>query len=133
MAMLLSNFVGIKYRDKGRTFHGADCWGIVMLYFQEFHKIDIPEVNATGETPRKAFSEYLYQISHYWVECKEFKKDYVVAMCSNPNHPKLVTHFGVMVSDTHILHTFKGVESHIVDIKSPMIKNQIKGIYKWRY
>ena len=130
--MKLSKFIGIKYRDKGRTFKGADCWGIVMLYYKEILNINVPDFVCSAENPRRVFSLYLYQISKFWVECNEFKKDYVVAMCTNSEHPKLITHFGVMIDDKTLLHSYEGVESHITDINSPIIKNTIKGVYRWR-
>jgi cell wall-associated NlpC family hydrolase len=129
--MELSKYIGVPYKDKGRTFKGADCYGILMLRFKEKHNIDLPEISATGKTPRKSFVEYLHQISKYWTEEKEFKEDYVIAMCSNENHPKMVTHFGIMIDNKTLLHTYEGVQSHIININHPSIKNQIKGIYKW--
>jgi cell wall-associated NlpC family hydrolase len=128
----MDNFIGIPYKDKGRTYKSCDCWGLVMLYYRDVLKTEIPDVSCTAESPRKSFASYLNQISKYWNECTP-KKNCVVAMATNENHPKLVTHFGIMLDEKRLLHTYKKTQSHISSIDDIQIKNTIKGFYEWRY
>ena len=128
----MTKYIGIPYLDKGRTFAGCDCYGLVKLYYKNELNIDIPEVNTGAETPRRTLAVYLEQISKKWREATP-QKNAVVAMCLNAEHPKMVTHFGVMLNNKTMLHSYKNAHSHIISIDHPTVKNQIKGFYKWHF
>lgn len=128
----MMKYIGIPYRDKGRSFKGCDCYGLVMLWHKQELNISIPDVQVSATQPRRSLSAYLEEISKNW-EITVPGKNAVVAMCLNEEHPKMVTHFGVMIDDKRMLHSYKSTNSHIVNIDDITIKNQIKGFYKWRY
>jgi len=131
----ISNFIGIPFINKGRTFEACDCYGVVKLYYKEILGIDIPDVLASPKQPRMAYMEYLENISKYWIEHYEPKENSVVALHTDPQHPKLVTHFGVVVkldNKLKMLHTFRDTQSHLVDIDNPIYANKIKAYYEWR-
>jgi len=127
------NYIGIPYKDKGRTFNGSDCYGLLKLYYKEQLNIDIPEVNVSADQPRRSLAKYLEEISKHWEEVKTPIKNCAVAMCLNEEHPNMVTHFGVMIDEKRMLHTYKNTNSHIIEIEHPTVKNQIKGFYKWHF
>lgn len=41
--MMLADFIGIPYVERGRKHEGADCWGICMLAARELWAMDLPE------------------------------------------------------------------------------------------
>jgi len=125
------DYIGIPYKDKGRTFNGCDCYGLLMLWYKNELSIDIPDVNVSASQPRRSLAKYLEEISKHWKEVKTPTKNCGVAMCLNEEHPSLVTHFGVMIDEKRMLHTYENTNSHIIDIDHPTVKNQIKGFYKW--
>ncbi len=127
----LEKYIGIPFVDKGRTLDGADCYGIVKLYYKEFLNIDIEEIIANPDNAKSCFVKYLDQISRNWKQENHAVKNSVVAMSTNPQHPNMITHFGVMIDDKRMLHTFKNVQCHVICIDNPIIKTQIKGFYSW--
>ena len=127
----MMQYIGIPYLNRGRKFSGCDCYGLVMLFYKGELGIDIPDVNADAKSPRRSFAAYLMEISRHWTET-DARKYAVVAMCANENHPQMVTHFGVMIDEKRMLHTYDGVDSHVVEISHASVKNQIKGFYRWR-
>lgn len=132
---MIEKFIGIPFTDKGRDFNGCDCYGIVKLYFKEVLKTDIPDVIASPRQLKMAYLEYLENISKYWIEHKEPLENSVVALLTDPNNPKLVTHFGIIIKidgKLKMLHTFKNTASHLVDMPSPIYQNKIKAYYEWR-
>jgi cell wall-associated NlpC family hydrolase len=129
---MISNFIGIPFVSKGRSFNGCDCYGLVKLYYKEILNIDIPETIITAEQPRRTFANYLNEISKNWTATTP-AKNVVVAMSVNAEHPNLVTHFAVMIDDKRFIDTRENMSSYLTSIDDEKIKNQIKGFYKWQH
>ena len=129
---MISNFIGIPFVSKGRSFNGCDCYGLVKLYYKEILNIDIPETIITAEQPRRTFANYLNEISKNWTATTP-AKNVVVAMSVNAEHPNLVTHFAVMIDDKRFIDTRENMSSYLTSIEDEKIKNQIKGFYKWQH
>lgn len=128
----MNRFVGIPFLDKGRSFEGADCYGIVKLWYKEILNIAIPETVITADKPRLIFANYLKEISQNWELCEPCKNA-VVAMSVHALHPKMITHFGVMIDENRFIDTRENICSYLINIDDPRIKNQIKGFYKWQH
>lgn len=131
--MIINDFIGIPFVNKGRSAHGADCYGIVELYYKHILNIEIEEIRADANNAKQCFVKYLDQISRNWVKVENPTKHSVVVMSTHPQHPDMITHFGVMIDDKRMLHTFKETQCHIMDINNPLIKTQIRGYYQWQH
>ena len=128
----LEKMIGIPFVDGGRSYDGADCYGTLVLYYRDVLGIDLPECTIRQQQPRKAWANFLKEISEHWEKIDKPEKDCVVAMKNNPVYPSIVTHFGVVIDDGKtVLHTLNKVSSHIVSIESMTIKSQIEGYYRW--
>lgn len=130
---MITDYIGVPYKDKGRDLKGCDCFGLVKLYYKNELGIIIPDVAITADQPRRIFANFLNEISQHWKETLIPEKGCVIAMAVNENHPKLVTHFAVMLNERQVLHTLNKKGSHIVKIDDPTIKTFIKGFYKWQH
>jgi hypothetical protein len=129
---MIENFIGVPFLDKGRTFNGCDCYGLVKLYYKEILNIEIPETIITADKPRRIFANYLKEISENWKPC-EPKANAVIAMSVNSEFPNLVTHFAVMIDDKRFIDTRENMSSYLTNIDDERIKNQIKGFYQWQH
>lgn len=130
--MEIKDFIGIPYKTNGRDLKGCDCYGLVMLYYKEILGINVPESRITAEQPRRIFANYLNELSTHWDTIQTPKKHSVVAFAYSPEHPKIVTHFGIMIDDKTILHCLNKVNSHISSLDDVRVKNFIKGFHVWR-
>lgn len=128
----LSEFIGIPFVSKAQLFSGADCYGLVTLYYKYVLGIDIPSFIIAHDSVRRVFLAYLNEISKNWVRIDKPEQHCGVAIKMNDQHPKMVTHFGVMIDDHRLLHTLEKMGSHIIDIDSPLVKNKIEGFYRWQ-
>jgi len=128
----MTRYLQIPFVDKGRTFQGADCYGLVKLYFKNELNINIPETNITAEQPNRIMINYLNEISKNWEEIQHPETNCVIALAMHENHPKLVTHFAVMINDKKVLHTLRKINAHIVDVDNIQIKPFIKGYFRWK-
>lgn len=132
---MIEDFVGIPFVDKGRSYKGADCYGLCMLYFKDVLNIDMPDVLASPKQIKMAYIEYLSNIKEYWIEHKEIKENTVVALRTDPNNPRLVTHFGIILKidgKYKMLHTFRDTASHIVELPNAIYDNKIVAYYEWK-
>lgn len=129
---MIEKFIGIPFVSKGRSFNGCDCYGLVKLYYKEVLNIDIPETIITNEQPRRTFANFLNEISKNWTLTNPSKNS-VVAMSVNAEHPRLITHFAVMIDDKRFIDIRENMSSYLTNIDDEKIKNQIKGFYKWQH
>ena len=118
-------YVGIPFED-------LDCYRFVAYVLQDAAGIIVPTFDTISTTNhRRIFLNFLQEISQNWQEVDVPQPFDVIAMAYDPEHPNLVQHFGVYIGGGKVLHTIKHVGSHIVAINSPLIKQTIKGIYRW--
>lgn len=129
----MDRFIGIPFVDGGRTFEGADCYGLVKLYYKNILNIEIPETKIQPNQPKRIMINYLNEISKNWKQIESPKKNCVVAMAMHDEHPKLVTHFAVMIDEKRMLHTLNKQNSNIKNIDDISIKPFIKGFFEWQH
>lgn len=129
----MDRFIGIPFVDGGRTFEGADCYGLVKLYYKNILNIEIPETKIQPNQPKRIMINYLNEISKNWKQIESPEKNCVVAMAMHDEHPKLVTHFAVMIDEKRMLHTLNKQNSNIKNIDDISIKPFIKGFFEWQH
>lgn len=130
----MEKYIGIPFIDKGKDFNGCDCYGLLQLYYKEEMGIDVPDVIANSKQLRMAYVEYLKNVADHWEKIEEPEENCVVALQTDINNPKLVTHFGIIVKidgKLKMLHTFKNTASHLVELTNPAYTPKIKGFLKW--
>ena len=127
---MYDKFIGIPFEDNKADYDSADCFGIIRLFYKEVIGIEIFKHTGNSDNLRKVIMEYLKEAETNWTLEDTPKKFDVIAMAHDPRHPKIIQHFGIMVSDTEMLHTLKGLGSHIVNITE--YQYYIKGIHRWR-
>ena len=130
--ILDKRLIGIPFLNKGRTLRAADCYGVLGLYYKLQMNIDIPEIIIDINDSKKIMETYLQEISKNWVKIDKPEPNCAVAMSTNERYIKRITHFGVMIDETRMLHTFKKINSHVIRIDSPLISTQIRGFYRWQ-
>ena len=125
----LKKFIGIPFEENGRAFTGADCWGLVSLFYRELFNIDLPDYRI-GCVSASLISETVERESstETWrkVDIPEFGN--VVLLSTDSRDPMLKNHIGVWVGDGRILHTTGTLGSHTVRAESHMA-GLIRGFY----
>ena len=126
---MISKYVGISFEDRGESFDGSDCYGILRLIYKEELGIEIPVFGQSCNNTKAIFLDYIKQISRHWVSVKDYELFDVVAMAHDPNHPRVIQHFGLYLGNGKMLHTLENIGSHIVEMKE--MTYYIKGVYRW--
>jgi len=124
-------YIGVPFVDRGITKDGADCYGLIRLVYKEELGIDIPEFNSSCSDVKRIFLDYLKQISEHWELVVDEPKLYdVIAMAYDPEHPKIVQHFGIYIGNGMMLHTLNHVGAFTAKVSD--FNYFIKGIYRWK-
>lgn len=127
---LLSKYIGIPFEDKADTEFSADCFGLVRLIYKEKLSIGVFKPTSSAFNSRSVLREFLEESSRNWVKVEAPKLYDVVAMAHDPKHPNIIQHFGIYIGENRMIHTLKGVGSHVVSLED--YKYFIKGFYQWR-
>ncbi|WP_295148293.1 hypothetical protein [uncultured Campylobacter sp.] len=88
----------------GTPFPQMDCFALVRKCYEIEHGVIIPPARAPHDRAKMVFNEFLEEISKHWHRVEK-RKGVCVALRYDMNHPKIVTHFGYMIDENHILHT----------------------------
>lgn len=124
-------YIGIPFVDKGCEIDGSDCYGIIRLIYKHELDIDIPVFNGSCYDTRSIFLDYMRQISEHWELVKEPQKYDVIAMAHDPQHPRIIQHFGIYMGDGNVLHTLENIGSHPISLHE--LNYYIRGIYRWKH
>ncbi len=127
---MLADFIGIPFVDKGDGFNGADCFGLVRLYYKDVMNIKLFKPDSSAFNSKSVLREFLEETSRNWNKVSEPQINDVVAMAHDPRHPKIVQHFGIYIGNGKMIHTLEKVGSHIVKLRD--YKYFIKGYYRWQ-
>lgn len=127
---MIARFIGVPFADKEPSFDGANCYGLVRLFYREHLGIDIPDLRVHSDHSNRVWATYLKEISERWDRVEEPQFGDVVAMAQDISHPRIVQHVGVYIGDGKVLHTLNKINSHIVSLES--VAYSVKGYHRWR-
>jgi cell wall-associated NlpC family hydrolase len=126
----MNKYIGIPFVDKGSSLEACDCYGLVRLVYKEELQTTIPDFNSSCKDTKRIFSDYLKQIAEHWKLVQEPQLYDVIAMAYDPQHPKIVQHFGIYIGNGMMLHTLEHIGSFTVKVSE--FQYYIKGIYRWK-
>jgi len=128
--MDFSKYIGIPFKDKGRTINGLDCWGLLCLIFKEQFNIEIPtfldEYPTATNFPQigKLIGDNIYT----WIEIEQdIRKVGDVILLRLFGYP---VHVGILVNKQQMIHVFKGTDTCLQRIYGTIWKKRIHGIYR---
>jgi len=128
----VSPYIGLPFREKGRSTDGVDCWGLVRLVYAERFGIALPDLSdryaASEDGPtveRTVEGETAPGGSWRLREAPEVGSVGVFRVKGLPSH------VGIAVADGRFLHSFPGVNSVVESYQSPAWSNRLVGWYEF--
>lgn len=136
---VLPDFVGIPFRDGGRTAEGCDCWGLVRLVHAACG-IDLPSHGEIGAGELSAIARRIGAAigtergGDSWIPVTGLPRRAldVAVMRSMRAAGRVPVHVGVMIDDRRLLHTEAGVDSHTVALTHASVAGRILGFWRHR-
>lgn len=127
-------YVGLPFKDGGRTAAGIDCWGLVRLVYSEQLGLDLPdfaEIKA-GDTRRvsRAIADAID--TDEWIPVMRGAEQPfdVVVMRGNEGRSSMSRHVGVVAPNGRLLHIEEHVDAVLPLMTSPTVSFRISGIYR---
>ena len=128
----VNKYIGIPYADKGRSFDGADCWGIVYLVLLHEFGVRVPtyteDYTSTDQDCKDEIHDLVSQERQMWcmvspgqeqpgdvINLRIFGKDW---------------HTGIVTVKGQFLHTLNGHEAVVESYNSRKWKNRIAGFFR---
>lgn len=130
---MITGYVGIPFRDKGRDRNGVDCWGLVRLVLAD-HGINLPTY---GEISSEELLRVAREVrdglsSPVWRNVTDEPRRPLdgVVMRNRFGPGEARGHIGIMVSQTEMLHAEAITGTVKAEIHDPTIRNRIIGFYR---
>lgn len=130
MPFITDKYIGIPYVDGGRDFSGADCLGVIRLFYKTEYGIDIQDV-AISCVEHEAIDRRIEEERASWRSVKLPTTPCVVVLKLDRHHMDWCTHLGVHIGDGWMLHTAKGKDCLRIRIDHPFYKNRVEGFYEY--
>lgn len=124
-------YIGIPWVDKGRSFDGWDCYGLVYCISRRDLGRLVPSyvLGYTSSMHDESVAEALHFYSQEWANVTQAKReigDVLVFMLGG-----VPVHCGLVVNDELMLHCFKGRETVLEPFVSAAWRQRVEGVYRW--
>jgi len=125
---MIKDLIGVPYRNKGRDLLGADCWGLLRLFY--IHEIGflLPSYDEfyVDAFDKMATSTAIKEFSNDWtkVDIPQYGDGIKLRLMGHP------CHVGVYLGNSEFLHTQTGHNSCIDRLDSVKWRHRIEGYYR---
>jgi len=128
--MSLERFIGIPYVPHGREYTGADCWGILFLYYRDVLGTPVPAYSAemdAREFRHQAIAPLMaVEREKLWQQVDTPQPGDGVLMRAGRHD----SHVGVFLGQGRMLHS-EGPDPSVIDrIGDMRWRNRISGFYR---
>ena len=128
----MSELVGIPWVAGGRSYEGADCWGVVKLAAKALFRFTLPDYQYVPEPMRGTFIDAASGLN-CWTKINVPAAGAVVVLA--PKGWNAPTHVGIMVDNSRMLHSTDSKpngSSRLNTIDQIEKVYTVIGYYKWQ-
>ena len=121
----IRQYVGIEFRERGRTRAGCDCGGLAVIFYRERFGIEIEadETDYSVAGPLKAFAKHkaLEQTTRGWLQVDPGGEQFADIMVTRTG--RALHHVGIIVARGWWLHTEEGFNSGVERYSALKLRN----------
>lgn len=130
----IRDLIGVPYLTGGRDKKGIDCYGLFIEVMKRNGIVvpDLTEIVSVCDNTVGRSEIIRNQIDEYWEKIDVPEEGCAVAIAMDYENPDVVQHLGVYLGKKTIIHVFRKMGIILSTIDDPMIKNRIRGYYKWK-
>ncbi|RJP21682.1 MAG: hypothetical protein C4529_07075 [Deltaproteobacteria bacterium] len=125
-------YVGIPFREKGRSTGGVDCWGLVRLVYAERFGVLLPDLSdryGASEDPRSTSPALESEAAPGGSWRLRGGSPTEVGSVAVFRVRGLPSHVGLAVAEGRFLHSIRGVDSVVEAWDSPLWRDRLVGWY----
>lgn len=124
----VNKYVGIPYKEHGRTEEGADCYGIVRMILQNEYGIPMPSYDDDYmDAIEKEALDRILDGRTDWAEVGSPEEGDVVILQTRVHF----FHVGIMVNKTHFLNCRPTVGCVVEKLSSPFWQRKVRGFRRY--
>jgi murein DD-endopeptidase len=124
------SFIGIPYVNRGSSFQGCDCWGLVWLFHREVLKNEIPRYEGYVDAEGAGIGEYIEARWDNWISVQPANMELGDVLALKVG--RLPVHCGVYAGHGKMLHVLEGRMSCLEPVARGFWKNAIVRIGRWK-
>lgn len=126
----LDEFLGIPWADHGRTWDGADCWGLLVLIYRDVLGVELPHYADAYVTAadRRVCAQAIAGNRGDWVEVpagQERRYDGVLMF-----EGREARHIGLVVDPGYLIHMVPGHESVVENYRTGPLSRRLAGFFR---
>lgn len=124
---LIPKFLQIPFLHRGRTLEGADCWGLVILWYKLRLGIELLDIEEDYKKEWRR-TDKNYFLEHYhlqWEKCEKPQKYDVVLF----KRDEKIDHAGIFLRDDKFLHINKS-GCMVCRLSNPVWTERFEGFYR---
>ncbi len=131
--MDFSRYIGIPWAAHGRSLEGADCWGLVWLFYRDEFGIELDDYADAYDPacPADTVGELIAAGSSAWCQAPEPRSG-DVAVLMRAGHACHACHVGIVAPRRHLLHVESAEAPSAIARIDDAMKRRIAGFYRWR-
>lgn len=104
--MTADRFLAIPFVSQGRSYDGADCWGLVWLYYRDVMGIALTEWAHVPAKALRTISDLIAEHKREWTKVESPRNGDIVVMKAWTRRSTILdAHVGVVVNRRFVLHT----------------------------
>jgi len=130
MALNVARYVGIPYKERGRSAAGADCWGICLMFAREQLRVELPEYFYSEADLLEAAPRLIERATRpggRWVQVERPALGDVAVF----RIKGLPTHCGLVLVGGLFLHSLPGRNATVESLNDLDWTNRLIGCYRW--
>lgn len=127
----LKRYLAVPYKSGGRSWDGADCWGLVCLLYANELGVALPLYDGIDALKHELVSPHIEaaQRSSEWASVPLSETaPFDVVLARITGHP---WHLGVLLEDRQFIHSLPSRGVTIDRITSVAWKSRLLGAYRW--
>lgn len=126
--MKYDKYIGLPYKNNGRTADGVDCWGLVRLFYKDEFAIELPSYSDEYNGPNDEAVVYaVNQHKDAWDPTSTPDVGDVVLF----NILGEPTHVGIYLGNNKFLHSRAGKDSVVESLAGAKWNKRLEGVYKY--
>jgi len=128
-----ASYIGMPFRELGRTRGGADCWGLTCIVYAEQLAIDLPPylglyTSVEERAEISAIVDGAIAEAGTWA-IVDHPQEFDIAVI---RQGKYGSHVGILISPRQMLHMAEKASARIDDFTQPRWASRLTNIYRHR-
>jgi len=124
----LHKYVGIPFKEKGSSYGGCDCWGLVKLIYKHEYKIELNDFTDGYENTGDKNIGNLVRQEQQNAKKTEDPKEGDILVFNFLGEP---LHVGIWISAQRMLHVMKGINASIEKHNKKQWAQRLEGVYTY--